>query len=313
MTHLTSTTARYSTNVRIFKPTQWLTFHSLRILFALFPEATGNWIKKRFFRPLRPPLTEVEQRLLDQARNFQIQVNGRRVEAWHWGTGPAVLLAHGWNGRGVHFRSFIESLIQAGCSAIAFDGPGHGASEGGTASYFEFTDAVRALLDPRLGLDIRGLIGHSFGAAAIVNTLAHEQLNLPAALLAPPLKLRELLQATFDRYGIPPAIYHALIGEYETRYGYSLKRDNPHLHLKDLPAELLVVHDPGDPVVAYHDSQTLCRQYPHATLLTTRDLGHKRILQDPEVISACLVHLGIEPQPTGAGNPQTHLREETVS
>ena len=231
---------------------------------------------------------------------FQIQVHGRRIQAWQWGHGPAVIMAHGWNGRGIQFRHFIAPLVQAGYSAIAFDGPGHGASDGQTSSYFEFTEVVRALLNPRLGLDIRGLIGHSFGAAAMVNSLAHEQLNLPAALLAPPLKLRELLLATFNRYGIPPAIYNALIGEYEARFGYSLLRDNPHRHLQDLQAQILVVHDPEDPVVAYQDSRTLCRRYPHTTLLTTEGLGHKRILQDPAVIAACLGHLGIGAAPKTA-------------
>jgi alpha-beta hydrolase superfamily lysophospholipase len=95
-----------------------------------------------------------------------------------------------WSGRGIQFHRFIEPLVKAGYTAIAFDGPAHGSSDGRNTSYFEFTDVVRAFFDPELGLHIRGVVAHSFGAAAAINGLARQTDSPETVLIAPALMLR---------------------------------------------------------------------------------------------------------------------------
>src|SRR5512139_2122033 len=61
---------------------------------------------------------------------FTLRGAGRRLAAWSWGDGPAIVLAHGWGGRGSQMRAFVPPLLAAGYRAVVFDGPAHGLSGG---------------------------------------------------------------------------------------------------------------------------------------------------------------------------------------
>jgi hypothetical protein len=47
-----------------------------------------------------------------------------------------------------------------------------------------------------------------------------------------------------------------------------------------------VVHDEGDLEVPWQDGKTYAEAWPDSRLLTTRGLGHRRILREPEVMAA---------------------------
>jgi pimeloyl-ACP methyl ester carboxylesterase len=286
-----SPTPTYGTNVRTNKSQQWATRRILQLLWHGAPRLAERFVEKAFFSPRSSPPSAEERGWLDRGEPFDLRVHDKRIQGWRWGNGPGVLLVHGWNGRGIQLHRFIAPLIDSGYAAIAFDGPAHGASEGRSTSYFEFTDTVRALIEPDRGLDIRGIIAHSFGAAAVVNGLAHQDPDLKTVLLAPALRLKDMLTDAFDRHGIPPRIYENLIASYENRFGYSLQRDDPHLRLKDLRSSVLVIHDHDDPIIPHRDSRTVCHGFGHVTLHTTHGLGHKGILNDPAVVEATMAHL----------------------
>ncbi len=50
----------------------------------------------------------------------------------------------------------------------------------------------------------------------------------------------------------------------------------------DIPA--LIIHDRNDDVIPYLSGAAIARAWKSARLMTTRGLGHRRILQSPEVI-----------------------------
>src|SRR5262245_31924667 len=90
-------------------------------------------------RRARPP---EEMALLGRGTRFAVSVGGERLAAWRWGEGPAVLLAHGWGGRGGQLRAFVAPLVDAGFQVVAHDAPGHGASPGRSASLPAFAAAL---------------------------------------------------------------------------------------------------------------------------------------------------------------------------
>lgn len=51
-------------------------------------------------------------------------------------------------------------------------------------------------------------------------------------------------------------------------------------------APLLIIHDEDDVDVPLRDGKAYVEAWPGARLHTTRSLGHRRILRDPEVIGA---------------------------
>ncbi len=247
---------------------------------------TDRLIRKLFFTPRNREISSLQNDLLELSEPFEIIVNNARVNCWKWGHGPVLLFVHGWNGRGIQFRQMLENLIAQGYTCITFDGPGHGESEGATSSYFQMSDAVRSLIR-YLGPDnITGLIGHSFGAGAVINAMANDSIRLPAILIAPALRMKETLDRAFEHHGVPLEIFNAIIGKYELRYGYSMIKDNPFKLLEKLKSSVLVIHDREDTVIPYSDSVSAAGRFPIIRLHTTSGLGHNRILKDEKVIQA---------------------------
>src|SRR5678816_1021873 len=115
-------------------------------------EDLGTSLAERLFttprRHARPPR---ERTVLASAREGIVDVTLRAprwkhlrvpVATWRWGVGPTVLLVHGWEGRGSQLGAFVEPLVAAGMSVVAFDAPGHGDSPGHQLFLTELADCV---------------------------------------------------------------------------------------------------------------------------------------------------------------------------
>jgi pimeloyl-ACP methyl ester carboxylesterase len=279
-----------STNVRLSRVRQKAVHGFLDVLWKVTPTLTKLLVKKVFFTPSTYKLTPVEKQYLENGESFQLSVHDKTVQCWKWGRGPSILLAHGWNGRGIQLHHFIEPLMQRGYSVIGYDAPGHGVSQGKTSSYFEFTDTIRALLTSSNGHKIQGVVAHSLGASATVNSIAKEAQPLEAVLIAPALRFAEVLTCFFDHVGVPTHIYQELIEEYENQFSYDMQRDNPANLFKEINSEILIVHDTHDPTIPYTDSKELSNEFQNISLHTTEGLGHKRILTDESVVDAIVNH-----------------------
>jgi hypothetical protein len=294
MTSTTKTVSYKSTNVRNNKMRMRLIQAALSVLGALVPGQTRRMLKRRFFTPARREVTPQEQLWLDRGESFQIQVHGNRLQCMRWGRGPIVLVAHGWNGRGVNLHPLFNPLMQRGFAVVCFDAPAHGGSQGSTSNYFEYSDAVLAMVHTLGKEEIFGIVAHSLGAAAVVNCLDKAGMRIPTVLIAPALRLRELLINTFRAHGVPTSLYQSLIDELEATYGYSLETDNPFdLLQRQRDSQVLIIHDHDDALIPFGDARVLAYRNPGVLLCATRGLGHKRIIADSRTIQAVLAHLGL--------------------
>ncbi len=290
------------TNVRDIRAKKRSIHLLITVLWYLAPTVVRHIITKHVFSPRRYNLTPSERKYLQTGEPFRLRVHGKAIQCWKWGHGPGILFVHGWNGRGVHFRHFFEDFINAGYAVIAYDAPAHGESDGQDTSYFELTDVVRSFLDPSLSLDVQGIIAHSLGASAVINCLSKEKPSIDTVLIAPALKLRELLFNTFDSQGLPRIVYQTMIGELEAHYGYNLNEDNPFTLLDNISSNIFIVHDKDDSTTPYMDSKIIAEKLNHIELLTTEGLGHKKILRDKTVIST--IQKYIFDQGINVGNQQ---------
>jgi pimeloyl-ACP methyl ester carboxylesterase len=274
------------TNVRVCKARRRVLRTFFDFLWDTSPALSKLIAKRLFFKPSNYKTTPLENQYLDSGSRFEIFVDGKAVKCWKWGSGPSILLAHGWNGRGIQLHRFIDPLLLKGYSAIAYDAPGHGESEGKTSSYFEFTDTIRTLLNSSNGHSIQGVIAYSLGASAAVNSIAKENSPLEVVLIAPALRLAEVFYSYFDYIGVPEPIYQSLIEEYEDQFGYSMHHDNPSNLLGEVESRILIVHDTNDPTIPYVDSKELADEFKNITLHTTERLGHKKILTERSIIDS---------------------------
>ncbi len=105
-----------------------------------------------------------------------VRLNGIAMNVATSGTGPAVLLLHGFPDTHAVWRKQVAPLVKAGYRVIAPDLRGYGGSDAppGVASYC--LDALRgdivALLD-HLGLERVYLVGHDWGAVIGWNLCMH--------------------------------------------------------------------------------------------------------------------------------------------
>jgi len=281
----------YSTNVRYIKARQRGTHVLLTALWHLAPNSTKNIILKGFFKPTSYALTPLERQFLENSTSFQIHVHDKRIRCWKWGQGPGILFVHGWNGRGVNFAYFFRPLIDAGYSVITYDAPAHGQSEGHVTNYFELSDAVRSFLDSSHGFNIQGMIAYSIGASAAINGISKEKPLIDVVLIAPALKLKEILFNAFNHHGIPKIVYQSLVAEMERYYGYDVHQDNPDVLAPTISTKMLIVHDKDDRTIPYTDSKILSEKTDNVFLYTTEGLGHKRILRHSAVVDVITAYI----------------------
>jgi hypothetical protein len=273
-----------STNVRSFKLKQFALRFFLMAMWHSMRSLTERALTSIFFAPRMGRLTESERRWLETGRVFKFVVHGKTVLGRQYGNGPGVLFIHGWNGRSTNFHRFFNPVLEAGYSVIAFDAPAHGFSEGKTTNFFEFTDAVKAILKSDKHDGIMHVIAHSLGAGATINAMAMEKQNIDMTLIAPALDPGKLLTRAFSHFGIPESIWRSIIGRLEQQLEYNLDRDIPARLIDGIKSRLLIVHDKSDKTTPYEDSKVVSAAYSHVCLFTTKGLGHKRILKDDTVI-----------------------------
>jgi pimeloyl-ACP methyl ester carboxylesterase len=192
-----------------------------------------------------------------------------------------VLLVHGWAGSAEQLAPFVAPLVAAGCAAVTLDAPAHGGSTGRLTTGLGFAEAVAAVAG-RVGA--RAAVAHSLGAFGVGWALA-DGLSLDAAVLvAPPRGPVEFLDRFFDALRLRRSVRDATRARLGRRIGLAVE-DVDLARRTVAGAAVLVVHDRDDREVPHGDGEAIAAAWPGATLVTTRGLGHRRILRDPAVTS----------------------------
>jgi pimeloyl-ACP methyl ester carboxylesterase len=252
---------------------------------ATVPGLADRFAAERFLTPRRTKRVEAEDDILSSARTLELSAPGlgvSKIAAWAWGHGPPVVLVHGWEGRGSQLGGFVEPLVMRGFTAVAFDAPAHGDSPGRRASLRSFVAAIDAVR-VRFG-EPYGIVSHSFGSLASLLALAQGLPAKSAVVIAPPSPrerlawLGRLLGADADRVRAVGARVAEVVG-------LTVDEVEAPVLARRISTPGLVIHDLRDREIPYAYGRALAAAWPHARLLTTDGLGHRRILRDPEVIA----------------------------
>jgi pimeloyl-ACP methyl ester carboxylesterase len=211
-----------------------------------------------------------------------------------WQTGPpstpAVLLVHGWGGRGVQMGSFVAPLGAAGYRVVWFDQPGHGESGRGAVALPDFVRALETLAATHG--PFAAAIGHSLGAAAIGVALRRGVQLGRVVFVSPPSSIEEHARNFARVLGITPRIREAMRRRLEGRYGMPFAEIDRIEELEQLRLPALFVHDGGDAEVPFEHTLRLSRRLPGARLIKTHGLGHHRLLREPSVVRAVVDFVG---------------------
>ena len=247
----------------------------------LAPHAVASKMRREFMTPRELPPRDWELPLLAQAERITLRFG---LSALRWGSGPAVLLMHGWEGRPTQFAGLIKVLVNAGYGVVALDAPAHGRSPGHEANVVVF---ARALLEAAGELPpLKAVIGHSMGGAS---ALLATQLGLRTEALvsiSAPSRILTMLRR-FSRFvGLPSQARAHFIRLVEEKAGMPANRLDVARYQLEFP--VLVVHAEDDPVVPVSEAEIIHEAWFDSRLLRLEAGGHQRVLADPRLHEAVL-------------------------
>jgi predicted alpha/beta hydrolase family esterase len=260
-----------------------------RVLQSISPAAAAWLAERLFFTAPRSRLSPDARALLATGRRFALDVDGRRVVGWRWGSvdAPLVYLVHGWGSRGTRLAAFVEPLLALRFGVVTYDALGQGESARGMTSMPEFARSLAAVVAGEgAGRVPRAIIAHSFGCAGTTLAMSWgldvERLVFLAPAADPPAWV-----APFARQlGLRPDVVDLVRARSERR----LRVRWAGLNVCDLarqltrPAPLLIVHDEADETVRWHDGAAIAAAWPKARLVTTQRLGHRGVTSDVGVV-----------------------------
>jgi pimeloyl-ACP methyl ester carboxylesterase len=228
--------------------------------------------------------------VLESGRPFRVSVEEGRVSAWAWGSGPVIALVHGWGGRGGRLAAaFVEPLVASGFSVVTFDAPGHGASDGKLSSMPQFARALAAIAAEAGSL--YGIVAHSMGGSASTLAMAGGLQVERAVFIAPAADPARYAQDFAKLLAVGPVALEAMRQRSEARLRIRWSELNVPRLAAGLRAPLLVFHDRDDVTVPYDEGAAIAAAWAGAELVTTRGLGHRDIVRDPEVVAEAVAFL----------------------
>jgi pimeloyl-ACP methyl ester carboxylesterase len=223
------------------------------------------------------------------AERFTVASGHFRIAAWGWGAGPAVVLAHGWNGNAEQLSSFIRPLVQSGFRVVTFDQPAHGHSSGRRATVRSMAEALQAVV--RAVGPVQAVVAHSLGATATALALFD---NLPAAravLIAPPADAPHFARRLAVGLGLSPERTDGMLAEVQRNVGVHLESLDIRRFAGWLRQPGLVFHDVADREVPFAHGQAIADAWPAARFVALTSLGHTRPLADREVVRTTVAFL----------------------
>ena len=247
-------------------------------------ELTGRWVNRLWFRSQRFPEPAREKEWLAGAQRLTLTHRDRPLAVYHWGTGPTVLLVHGWHGRGAQLGAFAAPLVAAGFRVVAFDAPAHGRTPGHATDLPEVSEALLTVANAFA--PHHGVIAHSFGVVATLYAIAQGLAPQRVVALSAPSSIEFLMESFGARLGLSTTVMAVHRRLMEARFGADLwQQFSPREIARALDMPALLVHDKEDHDVPWREGEALARVWPGAAWVPTRGLGHRRILRDPDVVA----------------------------
>jgi pimeloyl-ACP methyl ester carboxylesterase len=240
---------------------------------------------RTFFSPSRYEVRPAEQEVIDWGNNYRLAFDEGELAVTAWGSqGPAVLLMHGWGGARAQMTGFVDPLLFAGFRVVAYDQPGHGASDGHTTNLLKIAPTMDRIA--RREGPFHAIIAHSFGTLITSYALVERNFPPPARLvyLGAFNQLLESLPRFQVLAGLSDEIMDGLRAMIYENFGREVLDAITNEALTpriSIPA--LMFHDVTDNVTPVEDSRAIAHVWKHAKFIETEGLGHRGALQSRSI------------------------------
>ncbi|MCU0432322.1 MAG: alpha/beta hydrolase [Bacteroidia bacterium] len=266
----------------------------IQFLFFIAPEKASWRVLMLFATPRVRKSRERETEALALARAEDVDINGKRIRMYTWGSGtPTVLLMHGWEGRAGNMGGIATALQGKGYTCMAFDAPAHGDSDGKRSTLFAYSEVMAGMLArfPQ----ITAVISHSFGSAASIYTLArHPHQVARLAMLSTPDRLLDAFNEFYALLKIKPRQQERVYRVFEKHFHYKagdlqVSRDAARTNV----TQAILLHDRNDSQIPFSNAEKVKAAWPALKLIPLQDVGHYRMIWNEEVIEQVMHELAL--------------------
>ena len=265
------------------------TYLLTKAAYHIAPNSMSKLMREKGFSVKAYPLSEDQRALQRQAHSFYLEFNHNKIRVFEWGSGPVILLAHGWAGRALQLDALIRALLSNGYKVVAFDQKGHGESSSRFSSYPEIVRST-GLVSAHYANELYGAVAHSIGANAMFKVSETFARKLKIAAISPTGDILNVLDDMRIKMGIYEKLLAHVVRTIESDSGLLLSVLNKLDYEKITRHDVLLVHDKFDRINKVGESHEIHRNLHDSSLMQTEMLGHSRILGNQEVIGRVVAH-----------------------
>ena len=228
-----------------------------------------------FCTPRGGRIKEDQKEFLNAAKDEQLKINDTvTVQTYKWeGSGPTVLLIHGWESNAHRWWRLIEVLQSHHYNIVSFDAPAHGNSTGKILNvplYTESLEIVSQHYQPEFH------IGHSVGA---LTTIFHYYKHQPTYIkklvsLGAPSELSEIMKDYQKILSMNNMVMRGLDSLIQQRFGFTIKEFSGYSFAQSIDIPGLIIHDVYDKITPVEASRGIHKNWKDSTYIETSGLGH---------------------------------------
>lgn len=259
---------------------------------AISPKLATKFAAKLFTTPIKHKIPKREFHMDNESVQETVFIPSinKKIVVYHYGKSEKkILLVHGWSGRGTQLVKIADELVNLGFSTISFDAPAHGKSKGNSTIMVEFIASILEL-EKQFG-PFEFAIGHSLGGMSILNAIRENLKVKKAVIIGSGDIIQDIIDDFIKKLKLKPEIGNKLRNHFEKKYGVEMDYYSASNAVKEVSTPVLILHDENDTDVnvkaAYHIKENL----KNSELMITKNLGHRKILGNAEVIKRIVEYI----------------------
>lgn len=263
-----------------------------KLLEVISTKLVTKFAAKLFTRPIKHKIPKREFHMEKESIQeivFVPSIN-KEIVVYHYGTSEKkILLVHGWSGRGTQLVKIADELLNLGYSTISFDAPAHGKSKGNSSIMVEFIASIIEL-EKQFG-PFEFAIGHSLGGMAILNAIREKLKVRKVVLIGSGDIIQDIIDDFIKKLELKPEIGIKLREHFEKKYGVEMNYYSASNAAKEVLIPVLIIHDENDVDVNVKAAYNIKENLKISELMITKNLGHRKILGNNEVIQSIVTFI----------------------
>src|SRR6476659_8344873 len=171
---------------------------------------------QKYWEIVKVPHDELAKEFLRRCQSYSVRLNDKVYKYYRRGSGPTVVLVHGYNTNLGSMVAIAEDLIEQGFKVVLFDAPAHGEAIGTKTDPLEVREVIRKI-GKQLG-EIHAVIGYSLGVLWTLAAWNGEFRARTLISIASPASQKFLVEKFIALNRIGNEVAQALVKELESRF-----------------------------------------------------------------------------------------------